>query len=123
VASESFNRLNPGLQIMGKRIRSAQPKCHPVVPLDGAGQGKGKGGGIPAPGPVRMFEITFTIFSVRPNDWDNIHVKCLQDMLIKPGCVTGLPDDCWHQLQGRIISKKAHSPEEEGTQIEIKEIC
>lgn len=127
MASESFNRLNPGLrtvrarlQIVGKRIRSAQPKRHQVLPLDGAGQGEGEGGSAPVPGLGGKVEILFTIRSVRPQDWDNVHTKCLQDLLIKAGILSG---DKWDQLQGRIVSEKVHSEEEEGVEIEIKEIC
>jgi hypothetical protein len=121
--SESFNRLNPGIRIIRERLCATKPERHQGGPLDGAGKGKGKGGGIPAPGLGGRFEVTFTVWAVRPNDWDNIHVKCLQDLLLKSGAVPGLSDDCWHQLQGRIISRKACSAQEEGTQIEIKEIC
>lgn len=60
--------------------------------------------------------IRFTIYSVRPCDWDGYHIKELQDMLVRASII---PDDNWGFLQGEVISEKALSKEEEKTVIEI----
>lgn len=64
------------------------------------------------------FEIVFTVYATRPADWDGYSIKALQDMLVRSGI---LPDDSWETLQGRVISAKAESPEEERTEITINE--
>ncbi len=66
-----------------------------------------------------FFEIRFTIYSVRPNDWDNPWTKTLQDCLVRAGI---LHDDKWDVLQGKVISQKAYSKEEERTVIELFQI-
>jgi hypothetical protein len=62
------------------------------------------------------FEIVFTIYARRPCDWDGYHVKPLQDMLIHAGY---LPGDSWHELEGRIRSRRVQTVEEERTEVEI----
>lgn len=66
--------------------------------------------------PTQRLSITFIVYSRRPCDWDGYHVKELQDMLVHAGVL--LSDD-WTVLEGRIISRKAHTKEEERTVIEI----
>jgi hypothetical protein len=61
-------------------------------------------------------QIVFRVYAIRPNDWDNVWAKDLQDMLIVSGI---LDDDAWDTLQGSVISEKVHRPEEERTEIEI----
>ena len=94
---------------------SGLPACKPKrierSPLECAGAGKGESGS--------RFEIVFTVYSIRPMDWDNHFTKGLQDMLVVAGI---LHDDAWHVLQGSVISRKVHAKEEEGTTIEIYEI-
>lgn len=65
------------------------------------------------------FEITFKVYAVRPNDWDNPYTKVLQDLLRHAGI---LHDDAWNVLQGRIIPCKAYKKEEERTEIEIVQL-
>lgn len=65
------------------------------------------------------FEICFTIYAHLPLDWDNYWIKCLQDCIIQAGF---LYDDKWNVLQGRVVSKKAYSKEEEKTVVTIREI-
>lgn len=60
--------------------------------------------------------IRFTIYSVRPADWDGYDVKALQDMLVR---TTLLFADDWCFLQGEVVSEKAYSKAEEKTVIEI----
>ncbi len=62
------------------------------------------------------FEIVFTIYAVRPCDWDGHHIKPIQDLLTVVGL---LPGDAWHQLEGRVISRKVQTQEQEKTEIEI----
>lgn len=99
----------------GPKLRPAKPERAQGVPLDGAG--KGKETGSPVSGP--RYRITFAVFAVKPLDWDNYRLKDLQDCLIEAGF---LPDDNWRVLEGQVISKKAHSKEEERTEILIESI-
>lgn len=77
-------------------------------PLERTAEGEG-------PSPSR-FEIRFTIYSVRPLDWDNYHVKECQDAIVRSGMLHG---DHWSILRGSVNPQKAHSTEEERTVIEI----
>lgn len=63
------------------------------------------------------FEITFTVYSVYPCDWDGYDVKALQDFLVTAGI---LPDDGWRTLSGRVVSRKAATKDEEKTVVEIR---
>lgn len=63
-----------------------------------------------------VFEIVFTIYSVRPCDWDGYDIKSLQDFLVSAGI---LPGDGWKTLSGRVYSRKAATKDEEKTVIEI----
>lgn len=65
------------------------------------------------------FEIVFTVYAVRPCDYDGYHVKPLQDFIVHAGI---LPGDSWHQLEGRVYSRKVHTEEEEKTTVEIRRI-
>jgi Holliday junction resolvase RusA-like endonuclease len=67
-------------------------------------------------GAANSFEIIFRVFAVRPADWDGYECKQLQDMVVHAGI---LPDDNWRILQGRVVSGKAHSKDEERVEIEI----
>lgn len=62
------------------------------------------------------FEIVFTVYAVKPADWDGYQIKALQDMLVRSGILSG---DSWNTLQGRVISAKAEREEMERTEIEI----
>lgn len=67
-------------------------------------------------GAVERYHVRFTIYSVRPADWDGYHIKELQDLLFRSGF---LPEDSWDVLRGEVISEKVHSKKEERTEIEI----
>jgi hypothetical protein len=62
--------------------------------------------------------IRFTIYAVRPADWDGYHIKELQDCLVKSGLLDG---DEWDILEGQVTSEKVHTKAEEKTVIEV--IC
>jgi hypothetical protein len=70
-----------------------------------------------SPEPVRCI-IRFTIYAVRPADWDGYHIKELQDCLVHAGLLDG---DEWDRLEGYVTSKKVHTKTEEKTIIEV--IC
>lgn len=53
---------------------------------------------------------------MRPCDWDGYSIKELQDCLVHAGLLDG---DEWFCLEGSVVSEKAHSREEERTEIEI----
>jgi hypothetical protein len=69
-----------------------------------------------SPKPRRRSRIRFVVYAVRPADWDGWHVKELQDLLVKAGCLDG---DDWDILQGEVISEKVHSKVEEKTVVTI----
>lgn len=66
------------------------------------------------------YRIIFTFYACRPLDWDNCNVKQLQDIMVQVGL---LPSDDWKVLEGHIISKKAHTREEERTEIVIERLA
>lgn len=69
-------------------------------------------------GTPRRFKVIFHVRAVQPCDWDNYHIKELQDLLVHAGV---LPSDKWTVLQGEVIPEKVCSREEEGTLIEVLE--
>lgn len=68
-------------------------------------------------GAAKRFEITLTVYSVRPCDYDGYDIKPIQDMLVRAKII---PDDKWDVLSGRIVSCKARTQEEERTEIQIE---
>lgn len=68
---------------------------------------------------VSRYAIHFRIYSQRPLDWDNYWTKCIQDILVQIGAIH---DDAWNVLQGSVKSEKAHSKEEERTEIIIEQL-
>jgi hypothetical protein len=103
--SRGDNRDNPA------RVRPDQPKQAQGETLERAVSGE-------ATRPPR-FEICFHVYAVQPCDWDNYHIKELQDLVVKIGLVSS---DGWQTLRGRIISDKAASKEEERTVITINQL-
>lgn len=69
--------------------------------------------------PAQRYRILYTIYSLRPMDYDNIAIKKLQDGLVRAGF---LPDDNWQVLEGAVRSCKASTQAEERTEIEIVEL-
>jgi hypothetical protein len=61
--------------------------------------------------------ITFRVFSCRPADFDGWHLKECIDVLVKAEI---LDDDCWDLLEGRVISEKVYTKEEERTEVLIE---
>lgn len=101
-ASPDFIRVNP------QGIHPAEPERAAKLPLERPVSREEEGH-------IRL-EICFTVYSRRPLDWDNWRTKELQDGLILAGI---LPSDDWSTLQGRVISKKVHSKEEERTEVRL----
>lgn len=116
--SESVRRRNPELygseyNADGLRLRPAKPERTEGMSLEHSEKGKSQSG-VGIAGRTR---IIFRVFSQRPLDWDNYRLKDLQDCLRHAGLLDG---DDWNQLQGAVISEKAHSKAEERTVIEIE---
>lgn len=109
-ASKSF--LETNASDCGERICAVQPKPDERLPLDDAGEGE-KACWHDA---SERFEITFTVYSRRPCDWDGYDIKALQDFLCRAGII---PNDGWNTLSGRVYSRKAATEAEEKTIIEI----
>jgi Holliday junction resolvase RusA-like endonuclease len=80
---------------------------------------KSGSGAVVSPEPRRRCKIQFTIYAVRPCDWDGWSVKEIQDCCVHAGL---LDDDKWDLLYGTVISAKAHTKEEERTIIEIEQL-
>lgn len=117
-ASESFLRANAD---RAPRIPAAKPKPVEGESLERTGQGKetstvGSKKCIISGG---KFRITFRVFARRPADWDNYHIKEIQDGLVMSGLLSG---DSWNQLHGAIISEKVHSKDQERTEILIEQV-
>lgn len=83
------------------------------MPLVSAASGKEASGD----GTTTRYRITFTVFSTKPCDYDNLRTKELQDLLVTAGC---LPADNWRVLEGCVLSRKAKSKSEERTIVEIE---
>jgi len=64
-----------------------------------------------------QFLVTFRIFACQPMDWDNPSTKELQDALRR---LHFLPGDEWWRLQGRVITDKAPTKQDERTEVEIE---
>ena len=104
-ASKSFIKRNSDSDT---GIRATKPEFSPGLPLVDSGKGEAQG--------RACFEVCFNVYAVRPLDWDNYRFKDLQDCLVEAGILSG---DDWRILQGRVISHKAHSKEEERTEVTI----
>lgn len=109
-ASESFLRANSAGGAPLCALHS-QPTQGDALVSVAPRKGKGRKGAVLG---VARRRITYCVFSVRPADWDGYSVKELQDCLVHAGILDG---DDWHQLQGTVISEKAHSKEDERTEI------
>lgn len=107
----AYAKVNPDLA----GIPASQPQRAEGSALDRRVQRKKKSDA----GPQKRFAITFICYSVQPLDYDNWSIKQLQDCIVEIGM---LDDDNWRVLEGRVISRKAHRPEEERTEVHIQEI-
>jgi len=99
-----------------KRVRSTEPECPERRSLVGPAQREAKGWTGAQKGTGERMRVIFTVYAQRPNDWDNYRLKDAQDCLVEAGL---LVDDNWRVLEGFVRSEKAHSKEEERTEIEI----
>lgn len=97
------------------RLRPAQPQPTQGHALVSAPPGEEAGRSVP----LARFKIVFTVYAVRPCDYDGLHIKELQDMLVEAGLLHG---DQWNELDGEVRSRKAHTKEEERTVIEIERL-
>lgn len=113
LAKPAIARRNPDAGDTG--LCTTEPKQVKGNALERPVSRKDKGG----TGPVVRFEICFRVYAVQPCDWDGYHIKEIQDMLVHAQL---LPDDNWRILQGRVISEKAHSREEERTEVTIQQL-
>lgn len=66
-----------------------------------------------------FYEVRFDVYSIRPQDWDNIRVKELQDVLVDLGF---LPDDNYRILTGKVRSMKVFKTKDQKTVITLKRI-
>jgi hypothetical protein len=108
-ASESFVKANAGT----KELCPDKPECNQGVPLVcSSPREKASSNRVET-----RYRITFTVFSIKPCDYDNLRCKEIQDLLVTIGC---LPADNWCVLEGCVVSKKAKTKEDECTIIEIE---
>jgi hypothetical protein len=94
------------------RLRSFNPKPDERMPLDDATTREETRWYDAS----KKFEIVFTVYALRPCDWDGYDVKALQDFCVAAGIIS---DDGWKTLSGRVVSRKAATKNEEKTVIEI----
>ena len=111
-ASASTIRRNAEDRTAGVPPANAQSDGR--VPLV-RGKGRKKTGGRSTAGRVT---IRFTIYAIRPADWDGWNIKQIQDGLRHASL---LVNDDWHLLQGEVRSEKVQTIEEERTVIELFE--
>lgn len=99
---------------------SARPVPQPAqgLPLVEVFQREAAGEGRAAP----CYHITFTVYSTRPRDWDNLAASCkqLQDAIVETGY---LPDDNWRVLSGSVESRKARTKLAERTVVRIERVA
>lgn len=69
---------------------------------------------------LRRARIVFTVYAVRPADWDGYHIKELQDMVVHAGILRD--DDFQTVIEGTVRSRKAASKSDERTEIEVIEV-
>ena len=99
----------------GNWLRPPEPERDSGMPLERVASRKKESSHLPE---IR-YRITFTVYSIRPFDWDNYRFKDLQDCIVKAGL---LPGDDWRVLEGRVVPHKAATKEEERTEITIERI-
>lgn len=68
-------------------------------------------------GAATRFTLRFTVYAVRPADWDGWHVKELIDSLVAAEII---PDDGWQTVEeGCVATRKVDTAQEERTEIHI----
>ena len=115
-ATETFLKLNAEPVVAEAHPTHTKPAQGSALVSLPSGDGKGSGCHRGDAAHRGRATIRFIIRSRRPADWDGYHIKELQDLLVH-ACV--LPSDAWDLLKGGVTSEKVHTPEEEGTLIEI----
>lgn len=105
-------RRNRSARSQGIRPTESQPNERPALDKVPCGKAAGKGSD------GERYRVTFTVYAVRPKDWDNNFCKVIQDQLIYSGW---LPDDNWRILEGAIRTRKS-KPGEERTEVEIERL-
>jgi hypothetical protein len=114
--SESVRKRNPHLYPNHNQgIRTANTQPGPRLPLELSETAEE----AHWPYAHGRFEITFTVYSLRPADYDGYYIKHLQDFLVSAGII---PGDGWDTLSGRVVSRKAATKGEERTEILIHAI-
>lgn len=106
-------RANRNLDLIG--LRAPQSKLDAGDPLDGSDQGQD----LRPDSSPGLYEIRFDVYSISPQDWDNIRVKELQDVLVDLGF---LPDDNYRILTGSVRSMKVFKKKQQKTIITLKRI-
>lgn len=112
VDERSLKLKHDNLENNSRGLRSTAAKPVRRMPLDDESESEKANWYFPA----ARFEITFTVYSVRPADYDGLDIKFLQDFCVKAGII---PDDKWSVLSGRVVSRKAATEGEEKTEITI----
>jgi hypothetical protein len=115
-ASPAFLRSNSNDAITRLSARQiAKPQPRPALVASPQGEGAGKRSVEPG----AHYRVRFTVFAVRPRDWDNLAASCkqLQDAIVEAGW---LPDDDWKTLEGTVVSAKAATENEERTEVTIE---
>jgi hypothetical protein len=111
--SESFKKLNPHIYGNGSPVQADPSRVHTTVKQRSPRKALDKADSRKAESRPR-FEIVFTVHAVRVPDYDNPHCKIAQDLLVRSGILHG---DDWRVLQGRVITTKAYSQDQEKTEI------
>lgn len=104
-ASKSFQKLNSdSVTALSANYKESSERLQ----LDGSLPRKTKSS-------IRL-KIIFTIYAIKPADWDGYDIKSMQDLVVKSGI---LPGDDWFTLRGEVISEKVDEESQEKTVIEI----
>lgn len=129
------NLLLPGTRMTKEQILARYPNAstsfiarnldYPSPPIRAHDEKPDQGGALECSepgeeacwyGPAKRFEIRFTVYSVRPCDYDGWDIKAIQDCLVRAQII---PDDGWRVLAGRVESRKVHAEADERTEIKI----
>jgi len=100
------------------RLHSAVTQQTFAPPLVGSKSGEGESRG----GVGKRYRVTWTVYSVKPMDWDNVAggIKAIQDCAVEAGWI---PDDGWKVLEGVVVSEKCSSKSEQRTEMKLERIA